>query len=433
MTQRKFHLGWFVNFRPTTWTGPWAGQEARSWTNGRYYVDMAKALERACFDYIMLEDAEQIPDYYGGTLDGALKNAVGPRLDPVPLLSLMSGATSHLGLIGTMSTSFYPPFMVARSMATLDHLSAGRIGWNIVTSSEHRAAQNFGLDQLYEHDLRYDMADEFVDVVTRLWDSWEPGALVADQETGVYVDYTKVHAIDHAGRFFKCRGPLTTLPSPQGRPVLCQAGSSSRGRDFAARYAETILAVPNGLDSMRAFREDIRGRMKAAGRDPDSCKILFIVEPVLGETTAEARSRLAERFTDSEAKVEAGLISMSSLTDIDFSQFDWDQPLTAGLTTNGHQSSLANFYTYGSTLREIAVKWLNHYVDETMVGTPDAVADRMGEVMEHVGGDGFLITGPRDRRYVGEITDGLVPALQRRGLTRTEYTHRQLRDTLLEF
>ncbi|MCW2604638.1 MAG: dibenzothiophene desulfurization enzyme [Pseudonocardiales bacterium] len=289
------------------------------------------------------------------------------------------------------------------------------------------------MDALLGHDERYEMADEFTGLVHKLWASWDADALLADKDTGTYVDHTKVHVVDHVGTYFKVRGPLNTLPPPQGSPVICQAGSSERGREFAAKYAETILAVPTGLERMKEFRDDIRARMEMYGRNPEDCKILFIAEPVLGATEAEAQDTWARMNEPTPANIERGLMGMSTVTDIDFSQYALDQPLPTDLSTNGHQSSLKNFYTYGATLQDVAMTWLHHYADESLVGTPDQVADRMAEMMEFIGGDGFLISGPMSRHYISQVCDGLVPALQARGLTRTSYTHEHLRDNLLEF
>ena len=434
MGNKPFHLAWFTNFATPVWEGVWQGNDATSWTDGSFYVDMAKAMERACFDYIMLEDSEMVPDVFGSSMKYALKHAhQAPKLDPILLLARMGAATEHLGLVATASTSFWPPFLLARQMATVDHMTHGRAGWNIVTSSEDRAAQNFGMDKLYDHDERYERADEFTELIFKLWDSWEPDAVIADRETGVYVDADKVHVVDFVGKYYSSRGPLNTPPMPQGRPVICQAGSSSRGREFAAKYAETILAVPTSLERMKEFRDDIRARMKNHDRKPDECKILFICEPILGASEREAQERRDRMFEPTPANIERGLMGMSTVTDIDFSQFDVDEPLPRELTTNGHQSSLANFYTYGKTLKDVAMTWLHHYADETLVGTPDQVAERMGEIMDFIGGDGFLISGEMSRNYIGQVCDGLVPALQRRGLTRSAYAGTTLRDHLLEF
>jgi FMN-dependent oxidoreductase (nitrilotriacetate monooxygenase family) len=433
LPDRRFHLGWFLNFVADEWNDTW-GDGGKDWT-GEFYVEMAKSLERACFDYMIIEDKLMVADAYGGTMASTLKHAVAPKHDPVPLAVLVAQATARLGVVPTMSTSFYPPFLLARLCATVDHISKGRLGWNIVTSGEDRAAQNFGLDRLYEHDERYEMADEYLELVCRLWDSWEPDAVVRDRERGVYADATKVHTIDYEGKYYRSRGPLNTVRPPQGRPVLCQAGASPKGREFAAKYADTIIAYGAAPPTMKAFRDDIRARMEAHGRKPDDCKVMFLVAPIVADTEEEARAK-EKRWFEDPLYIESMLSTMASITEVDFSQFDWDEVPPDGLTTNGERNSLETFLQRGSgkTLRELASVGLTKGTD--LVGTPEQVADRMGEMMEEVGGDGFLITSPvmrLNRRYITEITDGLVPALQRRGLTRTDYAFEHFRDNLQEF
>jgi alkanesulfonate monooxygenase SsuD/methylene tetrahydromethanopterin reductase-like flavin-dependent oxidoreductase (luciferase family) len=278
------------------------------------------------------------------------------------------------------------------------------------------------------------MADEYVDLVCRLFNSWEPDAVVMDADTGTYADHTKVHPIHFEGQFFKCRGPLNTVRSPQGKPVFVQAGGSPRGRAFAARHADSIIAVGNGIAGMKAYRDDVRRHAIAAGRNPDEVKVLFLVYPVLGETDAEAVAR-NERMVNSPGFVEAALAAIGTVTDIDFSGFDLDQPLPQ-LTTNGEQGSLDKFAQWGSgkTLRQLAKERFDAGI--SLVGSPDTVAERMGEAMEAIGGDGFLISTPFQRisrRCITEVCEGLVPALQRRGLARKAYTQTLLRDTLREF
>jgi FMN-dependent oxidoreductase (nitrilotriacetate monooxygenase family) len=434
MTASTFHLGWFLNFVADEWNGTW-GAGGTDFT-GDFYVEVARDLERAKFDYVLLEDKLMVSTAFGGTMQADLKHGVNPKHDPVPLAVLMAAATTRLGLVPTMSTSFYPPFLLARLCSTIDHIARGRFGWNVVTSAEDRSAQNFGLDRLYEHDERYAMATEYLDLVCQLWDSWEPDAVVRDRASGTYADHTKVHTIDFEGKYYKSRGPLNTAPSPQGRPVLCQAGASPRGREFAAQYADTIIAAATGVPAMKAYRDDIRARLAENGRDPDSCKVMFLVSPILGDTRAEAEAK-RDRWMSDPLMVEYTLAEISSITEIDFSQFDLDQPLPDSLTTNGERGSLAAFVArgQGKTLRELVTSDSMSGA-AAFVGTPGQVAEEMGEVMEQVGGDGFLITSPvmrLNRRYVTEITDGLVPELQRRGLTRTEYSHEHFRDNLRAF
>jgi FMN-dependent oxidoreductase (nitrilotriacetate monooxygenase family) len=436
---KKFHLGWFMNFIPPEWESEWAGPDAATWANGRFYVEMARNLERACFDYIMIEDTLMVADAYGGTMEGALKNSVfAPKHDPVPLAVLIAASTSRLGVVATMSTSFYPPYLLARLCSTVDSIAGGRFGWNIVSSAEDRAAQNFGLDRLLEHDERYNVADEYFTLVNELWESWDADAVVMDRETHTYADFNKVRTIDFKGKYFSSRGPLNTIPSPQRKPTILQAGASPRGRAFAARAADAIVAVGTGIEGMKAYRDDIRARAAALGRDPDEVKLMFCISPTVAASEAEARAAL-DRLVRTRAYVEKSLVSISSNTEIDFKRFDWDAPLPEGLTTNGERGSLEHFMRGdGSlgpkTLRQLAVDFATTGIE--FIGTPEQVARKMGEAAEEIGGDGFLIMKPGwdlNRQYIGSITEGLVPELQRLGLTRTQYTKSTLRETLREF
>jgi FMN-dependent oxidoreductase (nitrilotriacetate monooxygenase family) len=429
----KFHLGWFLNFVADEWNGTW-GDGGRDFT-GDFYVEVAQDLERAKFDYVLIEDKLMVSTAYGGTMEADLKHGVNPKHDPVPLAILMANATSRLGVIPTMSTSFYPPFMLARLCSTVDHIARGRFGWNVVTSAEDRSAQNFGLDKLYEHDERYAMASEYMELVTKLWESWEPDAIERNHETGTYANYKRVHTIDFEGKYYKSRGPLNTAPSPQYRPSIAQAGASPPGRELAAQHADTIVAPANGAAAMRAYREDIHERIKANGRDPSHCKVLYLVSPIVADTHEEAVAKRDRWFND-PLYIEYMLAEISSITEIDFAQFDLDKPVPP-VTTNGERGSLESFLARGEgkTLREIVTgSGLTSKVP--FIGTPAEVAEEMGELMAEVGGDGYLITSPvmrLNRRYVTEITDGLIPELQKRGLTRTEYTTTMLRDHLREF
>src|ERR1700757_4355636 len=288
MARKKFHLGWFMNFTPDEWRDPF-GQGGSPW-DGQFYIEMAQTLERACFDYIMIEDKLMVSETYGGSRELGLRGGVMvPKHDPAPLAVAMGMATKHPGVVAPMSTLAYQPFLLARLCSTVDSLTKGRFGWNVVTSAEDLSAQNFGLDKLPARELRYEVAEEYMEVMGKLFNSWEEGAVVLDREAGIYADHTKVHPINHQGKFFKVRGPLNTVRSPQGRPVYVQAGASPRGRDFAAKHADSIVSVASGVASMKEFRDDIRARTIAAGRDPDSIKILFCVTPTVADTEEEAQ------------------------------------------------------------------------------------------------------------------------------------------------
>jgi len=434
LAANPFHLGWFLgnSFGVHGWNQPWGGTGGEDWTQPDLHIELAKTLERACFDYLLLEDSLFVPDNYGNSMEFYLARALrAPKNDPLPLVPLVAQATTHLGIVPTISTSFYPPFLLARLIATLDLMSKGRVGCNFVTSTAERAAQNFGLNSHLEHDLRYEMADEFVDVVSQLWSSWDADAIVMDREAGVFVDHTKVHAIDFKGRFFSSRGPLNTARPLQGRPVLVQAGGSPQGKRFAAKHMDSVIAAVSTIGEMKAFRVDLRERLAAEGRHPDSCKLFFVASPTVGETNEEAQERNRRRQVQREASPAMTLAQMASLTDIDFATFDLDAPI-GELSTNGQQGTLKRFLAQGGTLREIARNY-RYGLEDELVGTPEHIACAMGEVMEEVGGDGYMFSGPVTRRYVAEITDGVVPALQRLGLVRTAYTHRHFRDNLFAF
>jgi long-chain alkane monooxygenase len=439
MQDKRFHLGWFTYFGQNAWDEP-LGSAPDPWT-GELHLDLARGIERACFDYMLIEDTLSIPAVFKGSMETYLKHGIMvPKHDPVPLTAILGAATSRLGLVTTLSTMAYPPFMLARLISTMDHLTRGRFGWNIVTSTEDAAAQNMGMTELAPRALRYDMADEYVDLVEKLIGSWEPDAVVRDMATGTYADASKVHKIDFEGRWYRSRGPLNTVRCPQGRPAFIQAGGSPRGRRFAADHADSIIAATTGIAGMKAYRDDVRKLAEQADRNPDEIKVLSLIAPVVAETREQAREQY-ERALASPQYSERALALFSSFTDVDFSQFDLDAPLPP-LTTNAEQGALDKFCQTkpgsppsAKTLRQLLRDSGSTGAIE-LVGTPDDVADMMGDAMAQVGGDGFLITTPFHRLtrvYINSITDGLVPALQRRGLTRTAYAKTTLRETLNEF
>jgi FMN-dependent oxidoreductase (nitrilotriacetate monooxygenase family) len=438
MAAKPFHLGWFLQGSSAqAWGEKWTGDIGRTWMVPELFTDLARSLERACFDYVLIEDSSYVGESWGGSTQIYLNYGIAvPRQDPSVVASLMTAVTSRIGIVPTFGTYAYPPYLLARLVGTLDQVSSGRIGWNAVTGSSDFAAMNFGLPGMPEHDLRYDMADEYMQVVKALWSSWEPGAIIADRRGGILVDHTKVHAVNHEGRFYKTRGPLNSGPAPQGQPVIAQAGGSPRGRQFAAEHADTIVVHTKGVAAMKAYRNDVRARMAACGRDPDQCKVLFLVAPVIGETEAEAQEKQRMRTARAAEQLPQRLAHLGKVTNIDFGRFDLDAPLPEDVTTNGHQQTLDEFRAKaaGRTLREAMSQHNATELSVELVGTPESLAARMGEVMEEVGGDGFLFSMPNvNRRTLAEVEDGLIPALQDRGLVRASYTHAQFRDNLLEF
>lgn len=436
---KPFHLGWFLQGSSVqAWGEPWTGDIGRDWRVPDLFCDMARTLERARFDYILIEDSSYVGESHGGSREIYLKHGLSvPRQDPSVMATLMVAATSRIGIVPTLSTFAYPPYLLARLVATLDQVSQGRIGWNMVTGSSDVAARNYGLDALPEHDLRYDMADDYMAAVNGLWDSWEPGAIIADAASGVLVDHTRVHAVDHNGPFYRTHGPLNSGPCPQGRPVIAQAGGSPRGKQFASLHADTIVASVKGVGGMRAYRDDVRARAVAQGRDADRIKVLFLVNPILGYDAEEAALRHRQRIARAEAQVPQLLAFFGKITNIDFAAFDLDAPVdTLDLHTNGHQQSLDDFKRVAGkkSLREAMLSYRGNPGSVDLVGTPDAVAGQMAEVMQEVGGDGFLFSmNDVSRRILAEVADGLVPALQARRLTRTAYEHAMFRDNLLAF
>ncbi|MBO3095241.1 NtaA/DmoA family FMN-dependent monooxygenase [Cellulomonas dongxiuzhuiae] len=429
-----FHMGWFLTtgFGVYGWNQPWSGNVRSDVGRPDLFVDTATSLERAGFDYLMFEDSSVLPDVFRGSFESSVRGGQAVRFDPMPLMPLVAQATSRIGIVATAATTFYPPFLAARLYQTLDHLTDGRIGINLVTASPHAAAQNYGLEKHVEHDLRYEMADEWMQAVDALWGSWETGALQMDESTGVFADHTKIHHVDFEGGFYRTRGPLNTPPGPQGRPVICQAGGSPAGRNLGATHADTIISAVVGVDAMKAYRDDISERLLAVGRKPSDVKVLFLVAPILADTDAEAQEKRDRMRAAQAANIDGNLAAMSYFTSMDFSKFDLDAPLPDLSENNGHQSTMADFARSGKTLREIAA---NHRTIESieLCGTTETVAGQMAEAMEHAGGDGFLIASPVTRKNVAEIADGLAPVLRRKGLIRSGYDYAHFRDNLLAF
>jgi FMN-dependent oxidoreductase (nitrilotriacetate monooxygenase family) len=437
MRANAFHLAWFLQGSSIqAWGAPWTGNIGDEWMSADMFLDLARSIERAGFDYMLLEDSIYVGENHHTGRDFFLQRGMSiPRQEPSVIATMMAMATTRLGIVPTLSTFAYAPYLVARIVGTLDQISAGRGGWNMVTGSSDLSAMNFGMDRLPPHDQRYDMAEEFVDICKRLWGSWDPDSIVADEANHMLIDPAKVRTIDYKGRYYSSRGPLNSGPCPQGQPVIAQAGGSERGKTFAAKWADTIVAHPKGVEAMKAYKADITAKLKSFGRDPKSCKVLYLIGPLVGETKEDAQELLRRRNAAAEQNIEYSLARLGWITNIDFSKMDLDAPV-GELTTNGHQESLRQFLTKAGkrTLREAMLDYSTSGQSIDLVGTPDAVAAQMGEIIEEVGGDGFLFSLPNvSRRSMAEICDGLIPALQRRGLTRKGFGHKQFRDNLLEF
>jgi FMN-dependent oxidoreductase (nitrilotriacetate monooxygenase family) len=447
-----YHLAWFMAYgyglQPwnATMAGPWTGRATTEWMKPDIYIDLCSSLERAGFDYLLIEDTSQVDDIFGGTTEAALRFGHGvPKNDPMPLVPLITSRTKHISVVPTITSTFYPPYLAARMLVTLDHLTEGRVGFNLVTSLSDNASQNYGMDVLPPKEIRYEQAGEWVDIVKGLMGSWEPDAIVADVENQIYADYSKVHRLDYLGKYFKCRGPLNTAPGPQGVLPMVQAGNSPHGRDITARHANSILAVAKSPAEMRAFREDMHARLRSYGRDPSQCKILFLISPILAATDEEARDRAAAQtaMRSTPEDLERHIYWMAKMTGFDFSRFDLS--ITGGeilseLERSGRLaqsiSAIGPLFKTNSekSLREICTigEDLRSY-NFGLIGSPETVASMMDEMMQEVGGDGFLMNLPTTRLKVAEVCDGLAPVLQRRGSIRTHYEGKTLKENLLAF
>ncbi|MGN6446944.1 NtaA/DmoA family FMN-dependent monooxygenase [Amnibacterium sp.] len=428
----SIHFGWFLGagFGVQGWGDPTYGI-GYDWKQPAVYQDAVRAFEGAALDLLIIEDGVAVPDTYRGTAEVNLAAArFVPKHDPFPLVPYLLGVTERIGIVPTISASFWEPYTAARLLATLQHFAHGRLGFNVVTSGSDLAAQNYGLDKQTEHDLRYDRADEWVDVVRALWRSWEPGAVVEDVAGGVYADFTKVHTIDHEGRFFRVRGPLNALP-PEEEPVMIQAGASGRGQAFAGKHSDVVLALASTPERMKAHRDQVRQAAVDAGRDPDAITVLFVVNPIPTANAEETERVRADRAALTQAAIDEQLQSISYLTGVDFAEFELDAPLPS-FETNSNRGTLENFVRSapaGSTLREVLATRAK--ADGlAIVGTPTQITDRLGELAEGSGADGFLFTGQVHPAHVHRTLDPLVPALRDAGLLRRELPATTLRGNL---
>jgi FMN-dependent oxidoreductase (nitrilotriacetate monooxygenase family) len=391
-----------------------------------YYQELARRAEAAKFDAVFFADGPALADN--------IRYASRFRLEPITWLSAIAAATSRIGLIGTASTTYTEPYNLARLFASLDHLSRGRAGWNIVTTSAPQAAQNFGLPEHPPHGERYERAKEFLDVVTRLWDSWEDDALVIDPDSGIFADADKIHAIDHVGKHFRVRGPLNTARSPQGRPVYVQAGSSDDGRGFAARFAEAIFTAHQTLSSAQEFYADIKKCAKAFDRNPEHVRILPGISPFIGSTTAEAR-RLQEQFDDL-IQPEYSLTQLRQMVGVDFSGHDLDGPVPRHLIdSSGPRGAASRFQLVVDiidrerpTIRQLMRRLAGGRGHWVIAGTPEEIADNIQIWFESGAADGFNVMPPWLTGGFDAFVEHVVPILRKRGLFREEYSGTTLRD-----
>jgi FMN-dependent oxidoreductase (nitrilotriacetate monooxygenase family) len=402
----------------------------------RYYQRIARTLEEGTFDLLFFDDRLAMPTIYDDSPDEAIRYGARPiKLDLSTVLGAVAAATEHIGLGATYSTTYYPPFHVARTFATLDHLSGGRAAWNVVTSVNDAEAQNFGVDTHSEHDKRYDRAEEFVDVVSQLWDSWEDGAIVGDRESGTFADPDRVHEIRHHGEFFDVRGPLTVPRTPQGRPVIIQAGQSGRGRLFAAKWADVVFTSAPNQEIAREQYALQKQQVTDAGREADKVRLLPMVYTVVGETEAIAREKEAIFLTELVHPM-ASLALLSEVTNYDFAGHDLDDVVTDELIDSisgirGLVQGIRKHVGDGEmTLRTLANHRATLLQGPRFVGTGPQVAEQMQEWFDSRACDGFVIAATHFPGAFEDFVRLVVPELRRRGALRTEYPGTTLRDTL---
>jgi long-chain alkane monooxygenase len=432
---RKIHLAQFLVHGPTyhslaMWRHPLTDRAGYRWDRAELYQHIARLCERGCFDMVFFADLNYISDTFRESMEPSLRYAAqAPEHDPIPLLSYMGAVTKQIGLAATFSTSHSHPFYAARLWATIDHLTGGRAGWNVVTSINRNLDANFGAERP-DADTRYDRAHEYIEVCRKLWSSWDEDAVVMDRAHAIFADASKVHRIEHAGRFFKSRGPLNVVRSPQNGPAILQAGTSAKGRDFAARYADAIFAIQPRAEDAAAYFADIKGRMAELGRDPEECKVLFGLQPIIGATEAEANALLEEH--NSLVPAEGGMAILSAHLDFDLSRLPPDalmvdriEPELQRLKTRYRKSDGTPM-----TVREVGMRHGQSVGLPQFVGTAKSVADQMETFIDTVGGDGFMLSPIHCPGAIERFVDGVVPELQRRGRMRTEYAGTTLRDIL---
>ncbi|MCV7039780.1 LLM class flavin-dependent oxidoreductase [Mycolicibacterium moriokaense] len=403
------------------------------YTDLKYWVDLAKLLDAGGFDALFIADAVGQLDVFGGDATAALTRGVQtPVTDPLLAVSAMAAATDHLGFGVTVSTTYESPYLLARKFSTLDHLTGGRIGWNIVTSLLDSAARNIiGRDRQIPHDERYAIAQEFVEVTYKLWEgSWETDAVVRDRAAGVYTDAAKVHAIGHEGHYFSVPGAHLVEPSPQRTPVLFQAGTSDAGREFAARNAELVFLSDPRPDVLRANIDDVRRRAAAHGRRPESVKFITSIEIVTDSTDSAAQAKADDlaKYHD----LEGGLVLLSALSGVDWSQYGVDRPIEQ-FDTDASRSILAAVddadARHRITLRDY-VGGLGGFGGQLFVGSPVTVADELEAYAERTGVDGFNIAYHVTPGSFADVADYVLPELRRRGRAREGDTSTTLRQRL---
>ncbi|MDR6174896.1 FMN-dependent oxidoreductase (nitrilotriacetate monooxygenase family) [Nocardioides zeae] len=426
-----FHLAAFMNAGPMGTVG-WRHPEARpDFLDAAYYLETARLLEDARFDLLFIPDSLAVPRSLQGSFEPAVRFGAGtPRLEPLTVLALLAGATSRIGLVATTSTGYAAPYAVARTYATLDHLSGGRAGWNVVTSFQDAEAQNFGFPALPPREERYARAEEFLEAATQLWDSWSDDALVLDKESGQLGRPEEVRAVDYRGEHVATQGPLGVPRPPQGYPVIVQAGASPQGRDVAARWADVIFCSHESIESAIEFYADVKRRALEHGRDPEAVRILPAVSPVVGtdRADAQARHRAFEQLVDPVA----GLSRLAYHINTDLTRYDLDGPLPE-LDVSGVQGHYREVLEHARrenlTVRELG-QWYGARTEGYLVGSGSDIADGMEEWVDRGAADGFMIVAAHVPGSFAEFVEHVVPELRRRGRLREEYRGTTLRENL---
>jgi FMN-dependent oxidoreductase (nitrilotriacetate monooxygenase family) len=428
-SDRKLRLGAFM--RPATiHTGAWRypGAYADANFNFQHIKHFAQRLEERKFDAFFMADHLAVLNM---PMDALKRSGTVTSFEPMTLLPALAMVTEHLGLVATGSTTYEQPYHVARRFSSLDHISGGRAGWNIVTTSNPDASKNFGLEDHLEHSERYRRAREFYEVVTGLWDSWEEDAFIRDVDEGIFFDPDKMHVLDHDGEFLKCRGPLNIARPVQGWPVIVQAGSSDSGRQLAAETAEAVFTSHRTLKLGQEFYSDVKTRMQAAGRDPENMRILPACMVIVGDSLEEAREKRA--VLDSKVHLDSAIASLSIAIGSDASKFDLDGPLPelpeSNQSKSGRDRVIQMAETEGLTVRQLAQR-LGGYSGLCIMGTPEMIADEMEEWLETRGSDGFTIMFPYLPGGLDDFIDRVIPELQRRDLFRREYEGKTFRENM---
>ncbi|CAB3753999.1 Nitrilotriacetate monooxygenase component A [Paraburkholderia solisilvae] len=415
-----------VSLHTGAWRFPGAYPDANF--NFAHLKRFAQTLERGRFDAFFMADHLAVLNM---PVNALKRSQTVSSFEPFTMLSALAAVTERIGLVGTASTTFDEPYHVARRFASLDHISGGRAGWNLVTTSNPDAALNFGLDEHVEHGERYRRGREFYDVVTGLWDSWADDAFVRDVESGLYVDPEKMHVLGHKGEHFSVRGPLNVPRPVQGWPVVVQAGSSEAGRQVAAETADAVFTAQSTLEAGKRFYADVKGRLDTLGRPREHLVILPATFVVVGDSLDEAREKRA--LLDTFVHYDSGIASLSIALGHDVSRFDPDGPLPEIPETNDSKSARQRVIDWAQaeklTIRQLAQR-IGGVSGLEMVGTPTMIADQMEQWLVEEGSDGFIVVFPYLPAGLDDFVDKVVPELQRRGIFRREYEGATLREHL---